>query len=85
MERLSTAQIQAGKRTRMAPVAYLTHKDEPIDMYEAYIDDGVKPLKHGINPRNIFDDVDRVDRKYLRAVKEFIRLKGLPSRSHKNI
>jgi hypothetical protein len=50
-------------------------------MYEAYLADGDKPLKHGRNPRNIFDDVGRIDRKYFRVVKVFIRLRGMPSLS----
>jgi hypothetical protein len=84
MEQASSDREPVVEGTLLNPVMYLTHKDEPMDKYLVYLAHGTKPDKRGHNPRNFFDDINRLDKKYLFAMRKFIRTKGLPSQTHKN-
>jgi hypothetical protein len=85
MERAIIAHETVAKDTLLCVATYLIHKDEPYDKYEAYLVSDLKPAKRGRNPLNLFDDINHLDRKYVRAVRQFIRTRGisLPTRKDK--
>lgn len=62
-----------GKRTISVP--FLIHPGEPIDTYSEYLSEGPQPTDESSNSRNLFDDSNRIDRKWLKSARAY--LKGL--------
>lgn len=75
MEAAFTTNKRADKGRLLGGITYLIHEDEPRDKYEDYLAAKVKPDILGRNPFNLFDDIDRNDKSYLRAVKIFIKMR----------
>lgn len=56
---------------------FLSHADEPIDRYSEYLSQGPQASDGRVNPRNLFDDSNKTDRKWLKNTREYLsRLKG---------
>lgn len=52
---------------------FLSHPDEPLDNYSEYVNQG-NPSADGFkNTRNLFDDSNIEDRKWLNTAREFIK------------
>lgn len=56
-------------------VPFLSHPGEPIDTYSEYLLAGPQPPDESSNPRNLFDDSNRIDNKWLKSARDY--LKGL--------
>ena len=52
---------------------YLSHKDEPVDLYQKYGDDSFIPKRGSSNLRNLFDDSDIVDNYWFNIARKYLR------------
>jgi hypothetical protein len=52
---------------------YLSHKDEPVDLYQKYREDDFIPKRGSSNLRNIFDDSDVVDNYWFSVARKHLR------------
>lgn len=52
---------------------YLSHGDELVDFYQKYKDDEFTPNNGEKNSRNLFDDYDTEDKKWLNIAKKYLR------------
>ena len=59
-----------------------TPKNEIMSRYEAYLATNAKPIIHGHNPLNLFDDMDCYDIERFMAVRKFIEMKGLSCQTY---
>ena len=48
---------------------FLSHSGEPIDRYSEYLSRDSRSSGKSRNPRNLFDDSNRVDRKWLKIAR----------------
>lgn len=61
------------KDQRANKVPFLTHLGEPTDTYSEYLSEGPQPADESRNPRNLFDDSNRIDRKWLKSARTYLR------------
>ncbi len=60
------------KNSLMNSMYFLAHGREPVDNYKEYLSYGVQPNDHFNNPRNLFDDSNSEDRKWLKITKAYL-------------
>ena len=56
--------------------AFLPHRDEPTDKYDKYLLLGDEPRDLTSNARNLFDDTNKEDRKWLGLAREHLINRG---------
>jgi hypothetical protein len=55
---------------------FLSHLAEPVDKYAQYLSEGDQPVGGMDNPRNLFDDSNSEDKKWLKITRKYLnRLK----------
>ncbi len=55
-----------------APAGFLSHKDEPNNKYNAYLAEGASPRDQFSNTRNLFDDSNREDQRWLKTAMDYL-------------
>lgn len=77
MDLLGMDHAQSREDTPPGQWPYLKHKDEPVDnTYESYLNHGKEIGRRGYNPRNLFEESNRLDKECLRLVRKFMRAKS---------
>lgn len=54
-------------------VPFLTHPGEPVDAYSEYLSNGPQPADESSNPRNLFDDSNKIDRIWLKRAQNYLK------------
>lgn len=54
-------------------IPFLTNPGEPIDLYANYLSEGPQPADESSNPRNLFDDSNMIDRKWLKSARDYLK------------
>ena len=57
---------------RASNVPFLTHPGKPIDRYAAHLSEGPEPTDKFHNSRNLFDDSNKEDGKWLISAREYL-------------
>lgn len=58
---------------------FLTHPSEPMDKYSEYLAKGPLPPDEFRNPRNLFDDSNSIDKKWLKSAQAYLEGRSLGS------
>lgn len=59
-----------GRRANNVP--FLTHPGEPVDLYAVYLSEGPQLAGNSSNPRNLFDDSNKKDGKWLKITRKHL-------------